>query len=541
MNNLVSRLNNFINSLTTSKVAILFIIIGLLIYINSIFNGFVADDFLNVSKNPSIRMITNVDKFFLTGISNEEIGQANNYYRPIPLTAYSIIYLFFKGNPLGFHLVQVFIHIFNTILVFLIFKLFFKKAVSFFASLIFLIHPINTEAVIYVSALQENLFLFFGLTAFYLAKKRYNDKFHPVILSIVLLISLLSKETAVAFLFLIPVYDFLFERRKLLTHLLVSSLVFGVYCFLRFVVAKVYFNSVTIVPIMTLSLEERVLNIPQIIFFYLKTFFSPKDLVIYQDWTVKSLNLAGFYLPLVVDTVFLALLSIVAVIFYKKNKDIFKTFFFFLIWFLLGLGAHLQIIPLDQTVADRWFYFPVIGLLGLLVVVIQKLASNNWFLKIGSPLFLVIVVLLSVRVVMRNSNWKNEESLYTHDIKINKDSSQLERGLGDVASSNGDFDKAEKHYIRSVKLFPNLLSYNNLGYLYLRTSRLEEAEITYNEGLNQGPSNAAAWAFLAITKYKLGDHEGATYAAKKAYEIAPSKTFYSILDGIQRGIKIDVK
>src|SRR3989344_125952 len=215
MNNLVSRLNNFINSLTTSKVAILFIIIGLLIYINSIFNGFVADDFLNVSKNPSIRMITNVDKFFLTGISNEEIGQANNYYRPIPLTAYSIIYLFFKGNPLGFHLVQVFIHIFNTILVFLIFKLFFKKAVSFFASLIFLIHPINTEAVIYVSALQENLFLFFGLTAFYLAKKRYNDKFHPVILSIVLLISLLSKETAVAFLFLIPVYDFLFERRKL--------------------------------------------------------------------------------------------------------------------------------------------------------------------------------------------------------------------------------------------------------------------------------------------------------------------------------------
>jgi len=157
------------------------------------------------------------------------------------------------------------------------------------------------------------------------------------------------------------------------------------------------------------------------------------------------------------------------------------------------------------------------------------------------PLFLVILVLLSARVVIRNTNWKNEELLYTHDIKINKDSSQLERGLGDVASSMGDFNKAEKHYIRSVELFPNLISYNNLGYLYLRTSRLEEAETAYNEALNHGPSNAVAWGFLGVTKYKLGDNEGAIYAAKKAYEIAPSKSFYSILDGIRRGIEINIR
>ncbi|PIV70924.1 hypothetical protein COW57_02525, partial [Candidatus Roizmanbacteria bacterium CG17_big_fil_post_rev_8_21_14_2_50_39_7] len=64
------------------------------------------------------------------------------------------------SQPFFFHLTSVVFHIATAVLIFYLFKRFFKENIAFFLSLIFLVHPANVEAVCFASALQEVLFTF---------------------------------------------------------------------------------------------------------------------------------------------------------------------------------------------------------------------------------------------------------------------------------------------------------------------------------------------------------------------------------------------
>src|SRR6266581_7266354 len=145
-------LKSFFVPLTTMKAIHYIVIIGLIVFFTSIFNGFIGDDFQHVKYNTSIHSVANIPYFFSHGIFYDPTSnhQRNNFYRPIVSVAYSLIYPFSGDNPIGYHLFQVLLHISNAILLFLVLKYFFKQAVAFFLSLLFLLHPINIEAVVYI-------------------------------------------------------------------------------------------------------------------------------------------------------------------------------------------------------------------------------------------------------------------------------------------------------------------------------------------------------------------------------------------------------
>src|SRR5476651_1982368 len=101
------------------KTAVLLLIItGLIIYFPALFNGFVGDDYQQIVNNTQIHSLTNFPHYF-TG-STYESGGADRitglFYRPLMLTSFAILYSLFGVNPLPFHLLQVLLHIANTIL-----------------------------------------------------------------------------------------------------------------------------------------------------------------------------------------------------------------------------------------------------------------------------------------------------------------------------------------------------------------------------------------------------------------------------------------
>jgi hypothetical protein len=145
-------LKNYFFPLTNAKAIMWIIIVGVIVYANSLFNGFVLDDLFQVVNNENIK---NTFYFF-----THEIGP---YYRPIMMGTFSVIYQMAGTQPFFYHLWQVTIYLSNAVLFYLFFSTFFRnKYLVFFLALIFLVHPINAETANYISVLQDAYFLVFS-------------------------------------------------------------------------------------------------------------------------------------------------------------------------------------------------------------------------------------------------------------------------------------------------------------------------------------------------------------------------------------------
>ena len=287
------------------------------------------------------------------------------------------------------------------------------------------------------------MFLFFGLSSLLLIQTDSKGNIKDIGIIALLLGSLLSKETGILFLIVIPVYQKLFKN-KWQPALAQAGVALLIYLFLRIGVAHIYLNSEEVFrfQLMQLTLLQRMINVPEIIFFYIRIFFYPDNLLVYQRWVITGINFQNFYLPLLLDLIFIIPLGFYGYRIYKKHFVQFKIYLFFLTWFILGIGAHLHIIPLDYTIADRWFYLPIIGLLGMIATLISTIQVKRKFIK---PLFLLVLAVIigafSIRDIVRNRNWSDAFTLYLHDIQIDPDNYALQSGLGIELLTGGNLTK----------------------------------------------------------------------------------------------------
>ena len=575
--------------LTNKKASIIIAIVGLLVFFNILGNGFVWDDTAYILNN------TDVHSFSLSKIFGSSYFNKDGYYRPLPALYFTLLYALSAKSAFLYHFVQLMLHIVNTILLFKLFKHFFKKETSLLFSLIFLVHPIIVESVAFIGATISPLFVFFGLCSLQLliANKPLTPLKYALI-TFFLFLSLMTKEGGVLFFLIALLYVWLFQRNAFFKLLLYESVVAPVYMVLRIFVAKVHLTAfeaslfghgTTItdgryVPIMELSLLERVGMIPSILWYYIKTVFYPVNLAVDQTWVITTLTFQTFSLPLFLSLLFFG--SIGFGIWYLrriKSKE-FSTFIFFFVWFLLGIGMHLQLFPLDMTVADRWFYFPFIGLLGMMLVMTEYILSR-YNIKQVLLTASFIILLVSIRTIMRNANFANEISLYTHD-RLVEDNYEIELNLGSAYGVVGELDKTLYHYQKSVELFPNEANYASLGLFaewkgkyaeakeyykkaltarsfyqnpekrlsftyaklcntYLLLQEYENAKETCLKGLKAYPKEYDLWLTLAKTEYMLKNHKEALLAAKKAQEIRSDEKTLRLLHVIEKNEPLNLK
>lgn len=554
------------------KLQFILIGVGLLVFFNGLFGSFVWDDINQIQSNYLIHSITNIASFFLgSTFTPQNSGTLGGlYYRPMMSTVFSFIYTFFGTQTFPYHLVQLSLHISNTLLLFYLFKKILKQKVAFLLSLIFLIHPMNVESVVYISALEEPLCFLFGIVAVILYMRGHLTIKRTISISLLLLFSLFSKETGILFGLLLIIYYLLYKKKTAWESLRLGGIVglpVLVYLFLRFAIAKVYLIKLPDVPMMTASLSERFLSMPAIFLFYIKTFFFPKDLFIYQEWMVSHIN-GNFYIPFFFDVFFLCILGAVGIWIYKNNKQYFPPFLFFLLWFLLGIGFHMQLLPLDMTVADHMFYFPMVGLLGIIGISLQAIKHPSPTLKkSGIYLIALIVVLFSLRTIVRNTNWYNGLSLYGHDLQYQQND-KIEDMLAGELSAAGDNQDAQKHFTALLARNPGQSAlYVNLGLTYeeegnfsaaadtyqkglktddtgvvytnyarvimLREGKNQEAETISAKGLQKYPQNTSLMLVNAIALYKLGNKQSALTEVQNAENISHNTSIDQIYQGIQ--------
>ncbi len=478
--------------LTTGKAIIWIIVVGLIVYLSMLFNDFVWDDKVYILFNIDIHAI---NFFYLFGPNSfNNISQ----YRPIVAIFFAFLYSIFHDSPFFYHFFNLGLHITNTILVFYFLKHFFKKELVLIASLFFLIHPMQVESVSLATSVDNLLFFFFGMMSILIfLKEKINNK-KLVLGVLMLLLSLLSKETGALFLVVILAYR-IFYLKKLINFKILAgfTMAFAFYFLLRFGVGHIYFTNNDYRSIAQLPLSLRLINIPAIFLYYIKTFFFPVTLAINQQWVITSITVNSFYIPVILIVCFFSLVASFA--FSIRNNIVhFKTYIFFLMWFLIGLLFHSQIFPLDVTVADRFFYFSIVGLLGMLCVMYQIGFSEKNFRIAALYTSIIILAVFSVRTFIRNGNWQNEITLYTHDLKIHE-SADIENNLGVDYLNNQNYEEALNHFKKSASLSANEGNLSNLGLAYEKLGNLQLAEKNFQKS-------------LIMNKYPPRDHKTALFA-----------------------------
>ncbi|MCI0528198.1 MAG: hypothetical protein L0Y56_12235, partial [Nitrospira sp.] len=141
------------------------------LYYSSLDHSFHYDDGHTVVNNPWIRDLKNIPKFFLSNTLVSESPQAANY-RPLLMVTYALNYALDGLDPWGFHLLNVLIHVLTVLVCFGLIRLLLGDIrAAILGALIFAIHPINSEAVNYITArssLLSTLFASMAVLSFHL-------------------------------------------------------------------------------------------------------------------------------------------------------------------------------------------------------------------------------------------------------------------------------------------------------------------------------------------------------------------------------------
>lgn len=573
-------IKRFFMPFTTKKAIAWIIVIGIIVYANMLINGFAWDDVSYIVYNQEVHSL-NFLKVFQPSYFNH-----GNQYRALSALYFTLIYSLFSQSPFFYHLVQLVMHVANSILVFFLFRKFFRENISFVLTLLFLVHPIQVESVSFIGASVSPLFSLFGTMAVLLVLydkvlKRYWT--YPL-LSLLLLLSVLTKETGAVFAFVVIIAVFLFRKKYLLPSILSVIATGVIYLYLRVIVGNVHLHGYdprAINPIIHMNFWERVVNIPAIVFYYLKTLIYPSALAIDQVWVIRNINFFNFYLPFAFDLLFAGLVIGLGFWVYNNKNKLFPAYLFFLAWFGGSLFIHLQFVPLDMTVADRWMYLVIVGLLGLVGIIISLIPKK--IITSRKALYLVVIILmtLSLRSIVRNADWKDDITLLTHDTKVS-DNYELENNLGSFLSYTRDFKGSVVHTKRSVQLYPYDKNLTNLGFAYEQVNDLEHAKANYEkaislynlptrndttiersylrlsgiylfhgqpdkaelvlkEGTMRYPNDGYLWSFLAQSQYDQGKQEGALYSASIAKKVLPSSATTTLYILIKDKKTVDVR
>ncbi|MDD5530743.1 MAG: tetratricopeptide repeat protein [bacterium] len=512
----------------------LIIILGIIVYTNSFRNEFVYDDIGIIKENVYIKDWHNFLKIFNTDLfclGNKTDVKYFKYYRPLQTLSNMVDYSFWKFNASGYHLTNLIWHIVNAILVyFLIYLITRLWKPSLIAGLLFVAHPIFTEAVSYVSGRADLMFTCFSLLSLILFIKYTRippstRKYYYVGSVISFALALLSKEAAISMFFIIVMYDWLFARDsspvlpkdRIMRHLS-FFLVVVVYMGLR--ISAVGFDKVH-------GLETGV---------YLKLLAICKSLALYTSLLFFPVNLhmdriispvtgkAGILNPPVLISVILLMLIIFITV---KSYKYSRTIFFGILWFLLSIVPVFFVVLLKA--GEHVVYFPSIGIFLALAVLAAKIwehsnvSKTKWLQKILTICFAILICIYSALTIKQNNIWKNGFTLYSNILKYSPGNSIAHNNLGVYYKTKGLGEEAIKEYNEALRLNPNYAeAHSNLAIVYGEKGLLDNAIEEFKKVLILNPDYTRASINLGNAYVQKGLPGEAVKEYRKALTINPA-------------------
>ncbi len=454
-------------------------------------NPFILDDELQILENTHIQSLNNLPTFFTS--SSMGSGGAEEmtgiYYKPLMSTYYALMWNFFGNDPSGYRLPLFILHALSAFFIFLISLNFFKAPAqrhwSFVLGLLFLLHPINTEVVLYLADAQDILYLFFGLLSLIVIMQVEQKWLLSFCLLLTFSAGLLSKETGALFLGIGTAYAFLFQNKKWPLVLAASTFVFLSYLAIRISIGLTETESPQLL-FHNADYLTRISMMPMIFYHYLEIFFFPWRLSVSSDFLLSELTLTTFWGPLAVCL--LALLSLFALgrFWIRRGESKEFSFFVFILFLWFILHSHV-FIPLDGIYADRWLYLISWMGLSLLLMTLQRwlLVKPKIYLKCTLGIGLIFIFAFAWRSFARGQDWSDPLTFYQREARLHPQDAVMNNNVGAILFRKGFTAEASSHFEKATLLNPIWgVAWNNLAACFEASQNEAMAEKYYLKAIS---------------------------------------------------------
>jgi|GEM_PF-1427158 len=522
-------------------------------YADALANGFVFDDHGHVLSDPAFRSLTNVPKLLFDS------------YRPLRDITYALDFAIWGERPLGFHLTSILFHVANTLLVFaLISRITRKTLLAGLAAAIFAIHPIQPDAVTYISGRRDVLFSLFYLASFhcYLTyrehlagtgesqPKRARALIYFALMMVCWALSLLSKEMAASLPLFIFVWNFCdvwerdnnswgkeffrstakaFGRDKWLYILLL--LVVPAYVWYQvFVKGGSARAGISGFEYWGGSFFTNLLTSIKVHAWYLKQLVFPTPIVQYSG--AFEIARSPFEWRVMLSIIVVAFTIVAG--FVLLNKD--KLMAFAILSFFAMLLPVSQLIPHQELLADHYLYLPMMSF-GLFVAVLaEKIAVRSLQVRrLTYGVMATVLVAFAVMTVLRNTVYKDDLTLWKTNYQEAPTSTRA------IASLAGQYAlsypaKGAELYKQCIAVDPSYApAYVSLALLYQTRDKARECEEIIRQGLALPDSRVISPGYenpnrfrselttaLAISKGFEGQQKEAESLMLKAIDMYPA-------------------
>jgi len=454
-------------------------LLAVLIYSNAFSAAFHFDDIPNIVDNPQIKHLAN-----LLDLSGS---------RYVGFLTFALNYRFGGLSVFGYHLVNLLIHITNGTLVYALVLLLFRAAhtppltppasrvsaapaIALSAALLFIAHPIQTQAVTYIVQRFASLAtLFYLLTVLCYLKWRLSSsdsKRRHLWYAAAFIATILGMKTK----------EITFTLPFML--LLVEAVFFGPPTRKQWLALIPFFLTLPIIPLsrpgalgegeagfardaFALSRPDYLFTQCRVIMTYLRLLVLPVDQNLDYDYPASH---SLFVPPVFFSFLFLSALFAAAVylLWFSRRAAAdprLRLIGFGVLWFFITLSIESSIIPIRDVIFEHRLYLPSAGLfLAVGTAALGYADRARVWAAIGIGM---VVLIFSVLTYERNHVWMDEASLWTDVIRKSPSKARGHNNLGNALEDDGRLDKALQEYKTAIAIDPAYATaYYNLGLFY---------------------------------------------------------------------------
>lgn len=445
------------------------------------------------------------------------------HYHPLTMLSLAFDHLLFSNNPTAFHVVNLLLHIINSILVFFIlWKLIIDKKIIIITSLLFALHPMHVESVAWISERKDVLFaLFFLISTYIYLVFLESKKAKWYFLSFVAFIfSCLSKSAAITLPLCLLLIDYL-KGQPMKD-------------------PKTYFNKI---PFLLLSVLFGILSIfankpldndaeAVILTWGDRIFCSAYSFVLYLFKLGFPVQLSawypypnGQYFYYFASVAFLIIILMIFSFFKWYRKD--KIILFSILFFIINIVLVLQVFPVRSTIiAERYTYIPSIGFFLLITYFYSKYLENKKKSHLmATSLMYIYIGIMAIGTFNRSQVWNNSKSLWENVLEKNADVTVALNNIGLAKTDLGEYADAIVNFDHLLKIKPDYVdAYVNRGFARERLNDSTGALQDYSHAIELDRYNILAYSNRAMLLSDLNDSVYAFKDINYALKLRPNES-----------------